>query len=158
MILGDDALGVHALSGSSNTVVAPDTDPLAFDLTLNSVALHLTRRLTAGTLVYTATLNPVTFRRGYTLTAEPLNYFLTDQEVNFLTGVRFLPPASSGLNYWIYVRQSAELNARTNDTIYDGSSTGTTLQSTDVGSILRLIATDRGKWFVLSKTGNWTLN
>lgn len=139
-----------------NVFSAPGEN-LAFNLTIQSVALLAGHRLTAGAVSFALTVNAVTFRTGWSMRAGTVNHFLTINDVDFLTGQPYLPPASAGLNYTLYVRESVQVKARSGEAIYNGSSTGTTLSSSDVGSILRLIATGRGKWFILNKTGNWTL-
>lgn len=156
--LGSHALGVHALGGASDSPVTNVAGTLAFSLTIQSAGLRATRRMTADALAFTYTLNSVTFRRGFALVAEPLHFNLTINEAGLLTTQPYLPAASAGLNYTFYVRSEVNRKARSGDTIYDGASTGTMLHSADANAILKLIATDSGKWFILNKTGEWTLN
>jgi hypothetical protein len=132
-------------------------EPAAFTLTLNDVGLRATHRMSAEPAAFTLTLNPVTFRTGFSMRAEPAHYTLTINAVDFLSTQPYLPRASAGLNYTFFVRESFRAKARGSDTIYDGATIGTELSSSQRGSMLKLIATDAGKWFVLSKTGTWSL-
>jgi len=133
----------------------------SFILTGQSVGLLSTRRLAAEAGSFTLTGQAVGFRSGFSMAADAGNYFLTGQPVDLhavlASGLEYLPRASAGLNYTLYVRSSQGFVVRSADTIYDGSSTGTTLTSTDVGAILKLISPGRGLWFVSHKTGSWTL-
>lgn len=157
-MLGHEAIGAHALGGGANAPVTAGSGVLNFTLTLNAVGLKATRHLDAEPLSFALALNAVTLRTGFAVQAEPLHFFLTLNAVDFLTTQPYLPRASVGLNFYLYVREGVRVKARSSDTIYDGSSTGTTLASTDIGSILRLVCAARGKWFVLNKTGLWTLS
>src|SRR5689334_13799584 len=128
-MLGHDALGVRALGGAPNPPATAGAGVLAFTLTLNSAGLKSARKLSVEALSFTYTVNAVTFRRGFALTAEPLNFFLTLNAVDFLTGQRYLPRASAGLNFTLFVREAVLVKARGGDTIYNGASTGATLSS-----------------------------
>lgn len=69
---------------------------------------------------------------------------------------RALPAASGGLNYKIYLTESASFAVTIGDTIYDGSSTGTSLSGTS-GAYIELISPKKNLWFVKRKAGTWTL-
>lgn len=71
--------------------------------------------------------------------------------------LRAFPAASGGLNYEIYLTDSVVFGTTIGDTIYDGSSTGTTLTGT-AGAYIQIVSPKKNLWFVKRKVGTWTLN
>jgi hypothetical protein len=68
-----------------------------------------------------------------------------------------LPSASSGLQMLFGVVDTVQVSALAGDTIHDGTTTGTTITSTQIGAMIELVSVRKGHWFVAWKAGNWTL-
>lgn len=73
------------------------------------------------------------------------------------SSLRAFPAASAGLNYEIYLTEAVVFGATIGDTIYDGSSTGTTLTGSALGYI-QIVSPEKNRWFIKRKVGTWTLS
>jgi hypothetical protein len=71
-----------------------------------------------------------------------------------------LPQASAGLifPFAVVAAYTLQIVAHNGDTIYDATSSGTTLSASAVGCVSELKGTDDGTWMVTSKNGTWALS